>query len=190
MSDLEALESRLRVRTRLTPVGPFTSEAVADEDCIAAADAIRDLRASLTAVTAERDRLKHLIEAQFDCLPGCSSFGHAASCATYIGRMTDYRRAGLSVILLAAADHLDLHARIMAGSYKTRSGQWDRSCPGMREEHDDKRALAKALRRAAAYAKPNPLGGPATALESCADQIRAGVPYDEALADFGLRRVG
>lgn len=100
--------------------------------------------------------------------------------------MTDYRNVGLSEILERAAQHLDLHADILHSSYTDSHGHW-RSCPGMRAEHDDKRALSKALRKAAKYAKPNPLGGPAMALYACGDRIRAGEEYHSALRDFGFR---
>ncbi len=39
-----------------------------------------------------------------------------------------------------------------------------------------------------AYAKANPLGGPATMFEAIARRLRAGENYDEVLADYGLAR--
>lgn len=51
------------------------------------------------------------------------------------------------------------------------------------------RTLNDATRaQASAYEQANPLGGPATMFDTIARRIRAGEPYDEVLADYGLAR--
>ena len=50
-------------------------------------------------------------------------------------------------------------------------------------------AIAKNLRKIAAYHKVNPLGGPAKVFDAIADRIRAGEKCVDVLADYGFRTV-
>lgn len=48
-------------------------------------------------------------------------------------------------------------------------------------------AMAKGLRKAHKYHKPNPLGGPAKMFDAIADRMRAGDSVKECMADYGLK---
>jgi len=94
------------------------------------------------------------------------------------------QKPGLLATLLHAAQLLASEAASLRESH-THNGRWG-------SEHEARRAhkelcdSAKALRKAAAYMQPNPLGGPAKVFDACADAIRAGEPVHAAMADYGL----
>jgi hypothetical protein len=50
-----------------------------------------------------------------------------------------------------------------------------------------RRAMAKGLRKAHKYHKPNPLCGPAKMFDAIADRMRAGDSVKECMADYGLK---
>lgn len=56
-------------------------------------------------------------------------------------------------------------------------------------ERTARRNLARELRAIARYHRVNPLGGPASMLETAAARIRVGEPYHDVLADYGLQAV-
>lgn len=47
--------------------------------------------------------------------------------------------------------------------------------------------MAKGLRKAHKYHKPNPIGGPAKMFDAIADRIRAGDSMNACMADYGLK---
>ncbi len=94
----------------------------------------------------------------------------------------------LLATLEAAATLLECEARSMYESHTLR-GEWTFPDYGAKRSYDGRVRVANELRRAAEYARPNPLGGPAKVFEACADAIRAGDDIDKAMAEYGLKWV-
>lgn len=95
------------------------------------------------------------------------------------------RPASLTATLLRAAQLLDREAAALRACHTVR-GRWQADDEDARAAYDEMRTTAKQLRKAHNYMAVNPLGGPAKALDACADSIRAGDPMDFAMANFGL----
>lgn len=93
--------------------------------------------------------------------------------------------ASLSATLLRAAELLEEDAASLRACH-TVGRKWDAEEVAARAAYEELRAVAKQLRKVNAYMAINPLGGPAKALDACADSIRAGDPVDFAMANFGL----
>jgi hypothetical protein len=96
-------------------------------------------------------------------------------------------KLGFCELLKRAAEVLEQEAQCLRESH-TVKGKWrGEYSKDARADYTELRDLAKALRRASKYAKPNPMGGPAAIFDACADAIRAGEPVKSAMADYGLR---
>ena len=93
--------------------------------------------------------------------------------------------ASLTATLLRAAQLLEQDAAALRACHTVR-GRWGADEDEARAAYEELRAVAKQLRKANAYMAVNPLGGPAKALDACADSIRAGDPVDFAMANYGL----
>ena len=66
--------------------------------------------------------------------------------------------------------------------------EWPRSDEfGAKRDFDELREIAKGLRKAHKYHKPNCLGGPAKMFDAIADRIRAGEKMKSAMSDYDLR---
>ncbi|TAK45226.1 MAG: hypothetical protein EPO27_10420 [Betaproteobacteria bacterium] len=95
-------------------------------------------------------------------------------------------RIGFVELLLRAAAHVHVNAECLRRSSTCRGKWFDREDLDL---YNEEIALEKHLRRAAAYWKPNPLGGPAKLFETVADYIRAGDPIEDVLRDYGLQYI-
>lgn len=93
--------------------------------------------------------------------------------------------ASLTATLLRAAQLLEQDAAALRAGHTVR-GRWTNDEAAARAAYEELRSVARQLRKANAYMAVNPLGGPAKALDACADSIRAGDPVDFAMANFGL----
>lgn len=87
--------------------------------------------------------------------------------------------------LQSAAELLELEAAALF-ECNTYRGAWTQPDHGAKAEHDTMVEVIRQLRRAAEYARPNPLGGPAVVFEACANAIRAGDDIDQAMVNYGL----
>lgn len=88
-------------------------------------------------------------------------------------------------LLDRAAFVIRTHADELRLSHTVR-GRWPAGEEAVRDEFHELAALADRLSKAAAYHRPNPLGGPAVVFDACADAIRAGDPINSAMRDYGL----
>ncbi len=93
---------------------------------------------------------------------------------------------GLVELLERAAAHVHVNAECLRRSCTCR-GKWFEKAD--LDLYNEEIALEKQLRKAAAYWKPNPLGGPAKVYDAIADLIRAGDPIDDVLRDYGLQYI-
>lgn len=94
---------------------------------------------------------------------------------------------GLLYLLDRSAELLERRAEEIKIAH-TIGGRW---CPhdehGARRDYKELCAMAKGLRKAHKYHKPNPLGGPAKMFDAIADRMRAGDSMKECMADYGLK---
>ena len=94
---------------------------------------------------------------------------------------------GLLHLLQRSAELLELHAEELRAAH-TIGGRWPKEDEyGARRDFNEMRDLAKRLRKAHKYHKPNPLGGPAKMFDAIADRMRAGDSMKECMADYGLK---
>lgn len=94
-------------------------------------------------------------------------------------------KQGLLHLLERSAELLDRTAEELRISHTCADGHWqDREA---KRDFDELRAMAKGLRKAHKYHKPNCLGGPAKMFDAIADRIRAGDSMKSAMADHGLK---
>lgn len=95
-------------------------------------------------------------------------------------------KSGMIETLESAAVVIEFAARdIRMEWYSSIRKAW--ASPEDKKRYQVRIALAKNLRKIAAYHKPNPLGGPAKIFDAMADRIRAGEKYDFVLADYGFK---
>lgn len=104
--------------------------------------------------------------------------------------MKNWRKVGLIALLERSAEVLEAEAGIIL-ICNTVNGRWPKKLnsadKSAKSDYDEWMALAKQLRAAAKYHKPNPLGGPARIFDCIADRIRAGEPIKDAMDDYGVR---
>ena len=94
--------------------------------------------------------------------------------------------SGLLHLLERSAELLELAADEIKISH-TVGGRWPRQDEhGAKRDFDELRKMAKGLRRAHKYHKPNCLGGPAKMFDAIADRMRAGESMQECMADYCL----
>lgn len=94
---------------------------------------------------------------------------------------------GLLYLLKRSAELLDRSAEEIRVAH-TVGGRWPRNDEhGAKRDHQELRDMAKGLRKAHKYHKPNCLGGPAKMFDAIADQIRAGESMKSCMADYGLK---
>ena len=97
------------------------------------------------------------------------------------------KERGLLYLLERSAELLELHAEELRAAHTIR-GRWPKEDEhGARRDFDEMCDMAKGLRKAHKYHKPNPLGGPAKMFDSIADRMRAGDSMKECMADYGLK---
>lgn len=99
---------------------------------------------------------------------------------------TESPKLGYLELLEQSAEVLEQEADRLRKAHTYR-GRWSGEHAVAKEAHDEMKMLAKGLRRAHKYAKPNPFGGPAAIFDACANQIRAGESLKSAMDDFDLR---
>ncbi len=94
---------------------------------------------------------------------------------------------GLLYLLERSAELLERSAEEIKTAH-TICGRWCRHDEhGAHRDYKELREMAKGLRKAHKYHKPNPLGGPAKMFDAIADRIRAGDKMESAMADHGLK---
>lgn len=97
------------------------------------------------------------------------------------------REHGLLHLLERSAELLERSAEEIRIAH-TVGGRWPRNDEhGARRDHQELRDMAKGLRKAHKYHKPNCLGGPAKMFDAIADRIRAGEKMKSVMADYGLK---
>ncbi len=94
---------------------------------------------------------------------------------------------GLLYMLERSAELLERSAEEIRIAH-TVGGRWPRNDEhGAKQDFTELRDMAKGLRAAAKYHRPNPLGGPAKMFDAIADRIRAGDSMKSCIADYGLK---
>lgn len=94
---------------------------------------------------------------------------------------------GLLYLLERSAELLERSADEIKIAH-TIGGRWcHHDEHGAHRDYKELREMAKGLRKAHKYHKPNPLGGPAKMFDAIADRIRAGDKMEIAMADHGLK---
>ena len=94
---------------------------------------------------------------------------------------------GLLHLLERSAELLERSAEEIRIAH-TVGGRWLRPDEyGAKRDFQELRDMAKGLRKAHKYHKPNCLGGPAKMFDAIADRIRAGDSMKSCIADYGLK---
>jgi hypothetical protein len=94
---------------------------------------------------------------------------------------------GLLYLLERSAELLERSAEEIRIAH-TIGGRWPRPDEhGAKRDFKELRDMAKGLRRAHKYNKPNCLGGPAKMFDAIADRIRAGEKMKSVMADYELK---
>ena len=94
---------------------------------------------------------------------------------------------GLLHLLERSAELLERSAEEIRIAH-TIGGRWPRPDEhGAKRDFRELRDMAKGLRKAHKYHKPNCLGGPAKMFDVIADRIRAGEKMKEVMADYELK---
>lgn len=94
---------------------------------------------------------------------------------------------GLLYLLEHSAELLERSAEEIKIAH-TIGGRWCRHDEhGAHRDYKELREMAKGLRNAHKYHKPNPLGGPAKVFDVLADRIRGGEPIKDAMEDMGVK---
>lgn len=97
------------------------------------------------------------------------------------------KKQGLLYLLERSAELLERIAEEIWISH-TIAGRWPKDDKhGARRDYKELCAMAKGLRKAHKYHKPNPLGGPSSMFDAIADRMRAGDSVKECMADYGLK---
>ena len=94
---------------------------------------------------------------------------------------------GLLHLLERSAELLERSAKEIRIAH-TVGCRWPRNDEyGAKLDHQELRDIAKGLRKAHKYHKPNCLGGPAKMFDAIADRIRAGEKMKAVMADYDLK---
>lgn len=94
---------------------------------------------------------------------------------------------GLLYLLERSAELLERSAEEIRIAH-TIGGRWTRDDEhGAKRDFKELRDMAKGLRKAHKYHKPNCLGGPAKMFDAIADRIRAGEKMKAVMADYELK---
>jgi hypothetical protein len=94
---------------------------------------------------------------------------------------------GLLHLLERSAELLELSAEEIRIAHTVR-GRWSRDDEhGAKRDFKELRDMAKGLRKAHKYHKPNCLGGPAKMFDAIADRIRAGEKMMAVMADYEMK---
>jgi len=108
-------------------------------------------------------------------------------------RRKKYASPGMPTLLTTAADLLEEYAEILWDSNVIRilddpnCGKLDPDEPALIAEYKKLVETAAQLRRATAYWKVNPLGGPGSVFIAMAGRIQSGEDYHSVLDDYGFK---